>query len=617
MSRISIVALLLLSAVACDRPQPAAGVITEDNAETLLLQGPAADGGVGDYYLRNEHVIAIIQRPGREFGIAPYGGNLMDFGPADLRSDALGETIPFVRVGLTADFETVRIVNDGSAGGPAVIEAEGNLELWDFLNLESFLRDLLTFDPIKDQPLRVLARYSLGPNDRHIEVRYTMVNQSDEELENWYGFAADMRGSVEPFSPGRGYTEPGVDFNDFAAVLGGTVDSPYIAYQGDGYALGLRSVDFLDGEPVPRLFIAIVGIAIVILDAGSIGDLLDIRRMTDTPAGEEVSFGFDLYVGRDVSDVHAWALAKESWPTLAGRVTEAVTGEPLGGVRVAAIDPATGRAEVAFVTRDDGTFDGRLAPGEYVVVADDLRRPADVGRTVTLQANTPAHISIELDQTATVRVEVQSANDANDPALAFTPCRVTLVGQAPDRSGGVCGVTAICEEEIEPFRHNKKWELGTPTPYIEHLIHCNTGSLPDAPLEVVPGKYLAIVSRGPEYDVVKKLIELQQGETALVAGELHRVVDSSGYVAADFHVHQVHSTDSVVPYEARVRSFVTAGLDFIATTDHDAVTDLSPWVELFGLGNELVTVPGVEVSTLDLGHYNGFPIEPLEGVQNG
>lgn len=613
----------------CGRREPDAGLISEENAGELLMRGPVADGTVGDYYLRNEHIVAIVQKPGRQFGMAPYGGNLIDLGDVNERLDVLGEIIPLIQIGLTANFRTVRIIDDGSAGGPAILEAEGEDELWDFFNLESLtplLRyetdeqgepiGLLKFDPTADQPLELRARYILPPDSRELRVRYYVRNTSNAEVGLRAGFGLDVRGEAEPFSPGRGFTDPGADLSDISELLSTGSDSPFVAFQADSSAVGLRSVDFLDETGTPRLTAAVMGVVVVILGSETFLDLLDRRAPFKIPAGKERGFGFDLCLGRDVGDAYEWAVADPRWPQLAGRVVDEQTGGPVVGARVAVIDPESGDVENAFVTDTGGAFGGRMRPGRYQIVADDLSRPPDPGRVVEVSTGASADVQIGLPSPGSVRVAVQTADDPDDPTLASLPCRVALLGSPPARTGGICGTTAMCGEN-EPFRYGRRWQLDPPVPYVEHMVHCDSELAPDHPLAVAPGRYLAIVSRGPEFDTHEQLVDVGPGESILVSGALHRVVDSRHLVAADFHLHQVRSPDSVVPLEERAKSLATAALDFAATSDHDAVTDLRPAVDYLDLSDQVVTVPGVEATTSGLGHFNGFPIVPLEGVQLG
>jgi hypothetical protein len=58
----------------------------------------------------------------------------------------------------------------------------------------------------------------------------------------------------------------------------------------------------------------------------------------------------------------------------------------------------------------------------------------------------------------------------------------------------------------------------------------------------------------------------------------------------------------------RVRSMVSEGVEFFASTDHDFVTDFAPTVEQLGMEDWVQTAVGNEVTTIELGHFLGFPL---------
>jgi hypothetical protein len=56
------------------------------------------------------------------------------------------------------------------------------------------------------------------------------------------------------------------------------------------------------------------------------------------------------------------------------------------------------------------------------------------------------------------------------------------------------------------------------------------------------------------------------------------------------------------------------GLDCIATTDHDAVADWRPHLKAAGLEDSMLWLPGIEVTSESIGHYNAFPWTPQLGT---
>ena len=95
---------------------------------------------------------------------------------------------------------------------------------------------------------------------------------------------------------------------------------------------------------------------------------------------------------------------------------------------------------------------------------------------------------------------------------------------------------------------------------------------------------------------------------ASVTATLARVIDTTGWISADFHVHAINSPDSNINNEQRVLNFTAEGVDVLVATDHDVITDFAPIVRSLGAEGLLSTVMGEEVSTMDFGHYNIFPL---------
>jgi hypothetical protein len=125
-----------------------------------------------------------------------------------------------------------------------------------------------------------------------------------------------------------------------------------------------------------------------------------------------------------------------------------------------------------------------------------------------------------------------------------------------------------------------------------------------------PGRYRVIVDRGFEYSIVEKDIEVSAGKLVEVRAELERVVDTRGFLAADLHLHAIPSPDAPQELEDRVRALVAAGVEVGVATDHNAVTDYGPTIRAMGLGAELASVVGDEVTTKEVlwGHFNAFPL---------
>ncbi|UQA59044.1 CehA/McbA family metallohydrolase [Polyangium aurulentum] len=125
-----------------------------------------------------------------------------------------------------------------------------------------------------------------------------------------------------------------------------------------------------------------------------------------------------------------------------------------------------------------------------------------------------------------------------------------------------------------------------------------------------PGKYHVALGRGFEYTAHEQDIEITAGGVVEVRADLARVVDTTGWIASDLHLHADPSPDAPVRLEDRVRSLVSVGVEAAVATDHNAVTDYAPTIRAMGLSGAIASIVGDEVTTRDYnwGHFNVFPM---------
>jgi hypothetical protein len=132
-------------------------------------------------------------------------------------------------------------------------------------------------------------------------------------------------------------------------------------------------------------------------------------------------------------------------------------------------------------------------------------------------------------------------------------------------------------------------------------------------IELPAGVYERVISRGIEYDLDRDYVTVLPGRTTRVLGHLNRVVDTTGFISADFHVHGSNSPDSGVLPDSRVMSFAGEGVELLTATDHDVFTDYLPAIKANGLDRFLRTQSGVESSPLMMSHFLGFPVAIDDG----
>ena len=91
----------------------------------------------------------------------------------------------------------------------------------------------------------------------------------------------------------------------------------------------------------------------------------------------------------------------------------------------------------------------------------------------------------------------------------------------------------------------------------------------------------------------------------------------AGLDAGDFHVHAQPSTDSGLPIADRVTSCAAEGLEVAVATDHNYITDYSPVIANLSLDEWLLGVPGMELTTFEMGHFIGYPLKVDPGSTRG
>jgi hypothetical protein len=123
------------------------------------------------------------------------------------------------------------------------------------------------------------------------------------------------------------------------------------------------------------------------------------------------------------------------------------------------------------------------------------------------------------------------------------------------------------------------------------------------------GRYRVSATKGIEWSIDASDIEMTPATVTDVVLRPRHVVPTPGVLGCDLHVHARPSFDTPVTPEDRVLSLVAAGVDFAVPTEHNLVGDYSSALETLDLGRELLSVPGVEVTTLGkgFGHFGVFP----------
>ncbi len=580
---------------------------------TDLIGGPAAYGKVGDWLLQNEKIRVIVQGFDRHIGPQPYGGTILD---ADLvrpagepGQDQFGETGLLYNFGRTLDPAKFEVLSDGSDGRAVVLAVTGLDAPNDYLSIRNQLRNMVGSLPVTDPyvavPIKVTNYFILNPGEQRVRFISALCNTSlTQETVLAVGDLTDPGAVVELFNPQA--CTAGFGYGGFCFGLD---RMNWFGYQGKGVAYGYAP--YKAGSPTQpeaqNAILTVAGITGSIIGTPGLNGLLTWFDSTKTswdgelripPEGIGV-FARDFVIGKDLGEVNN--LIETSRAAITGgsngdvEITVTSNGTPLADARVT-FESTNGN--VVFITGADGKAHGTLQVRSWNASAWTPGRIPSAKKPVTIAAALPATVAFDLVTPKKLTVNVREANGAAMPARVTVAC-VNGPCPTPHRALVLYGDT-----------------LKDPMPDNVQAV-AFVGAAGTATLELPPNQYLVLVSRGPEYSVFPNTYPAVPGAAVdlrtadgTVNAVLARVIDTTGWMSADFHVHAVSSPDSIVDNTTRVSGFAADGFDVIVSTDHDFVTDFAPVISAAGLGPFLSTIAGEEISTMDWGHYNFFPITP-------
>ncbi|MEW5741355.1 MAG: CehA/McbA family metallohydrolase [Myxococcota bacterium] len=569
------------------------------DSEAQLIGGQTATATLGDVLMQNDKVRVVVEKPGRTVGPTLYGGGIIDAdlvrGAGEAGRDQFGRMALAYSFGRVTRVTDVEVLSDGSAGGPAVVAVSGDDVPHDLLNLKAIVSAQLgnvsfVVDPEVALPVRVTTYYVLSPGETRVRMLTAFCNDGESPVSAPLIDLTDFRGSVEFFNP------------DGCANALGTADclldpSRWVGAHGDGVSYGLRSYQLADPTK-PVVANATMGYGGVVGSVVEGESLNGVLTWTDPEArtrpgtflirgGQSRSYLRDLVIARDLAGVSSTWLELDGAPSGVVNVTATLSGAPVEAARVSVVDVDNDRLVTVVETEASGKGQVRLAPGTYRLSAakeGHLVGPVAVV-TVTAGGTHDAAVTVEPSRTLTVKVA--------SPAGAPMPAKVTVRCLGP------------CPFGQETWKNHYLLEKLPGSPAAIGFVPASGR----VDVKVPPGRYEVVVSRGPEFNLWPDTYPLGQQvdlttADATVDATLERVVDSTGWQSADFHVHAINSTDSLVPNEVRVASFLAEGVDVLISTDHEVITDYAPVIRDLGASELMASLIGEEVTSFTYGHFN-------------
>lgn len=540
--------------------QARAGRITDAGH---LLPGPKTRGKVGDFLLANDRVAFVIEDARPSDGYDPVGGEIADASLFDAEGRPEPSLWGDVLWGMgprLLEPDSVGVLADGSDGGPAIVRVVGTfVDIPLIKDLAATLIPLyLSFDGTLD--------FVLAPGADTVEMRVHLWNQrARREYVDLAIFMFLMGDGVAEYLPVAGFDTDVLPARFRYIGFAGTAGVAYGFFPAEEfeYLLAVSSATILRQPP---FFIDACGEVDLSLAHVTVGRSAD-----------------DLEVARRAIDGEPPGLAVQ------GTVVDA-TGTPVAGARV-------------HLTTDDGathvTTAQAGADGAFV-----LHAPAG---TYQLWAfgDGPGAPPVDVDV---------GDVDVVLPEPVVLAERGLLDVRVTDVDGAAMPGKVVLRREGLALPAPMFGEDSLPGDFVG-LSFAAHGA---ATFALEPGRYELTVGRGFEYEAVVTTVDVVAGETTAVTQALDRVVDTTGWMSADFHVHSFWSPDSSDSLAFKVRAAAAEGLEIPVSTEHEWIGDFQPTVLDEGLEAFLHGMSGIEITTFSYGHFQAYPATPRPGeVNNG
>jgi hypothetical protein len=605
----------------------------------LITDSADCVGGVlsrcrpGDYLLKNEKIRVIVQSIQRNlFGIGQFGGQIIDAdlvrAAGDPDRDQFEEWSTSINIENTAHYTSIAVLNDGSDGEPAVIRVTGVDDLLDFLNPSATVAGLGFALPAAaddtDLPVEIQTDYILKPGRNYVRVETTVHNTGGSQLKIFFGEFLGGSGKIAEFQPAYGFGEP---LSTLTCPAGAANPCNAIAYEGFQEGAGV-SYGYINDDPNSSTFTT-SGVSVPLIGSEILLTLTGVQGPPHTLApngdpGDSKTFTRHFIVGNGtVSSILDTRneIQLMTTGTLEGTVTAG--GSPALGAQVAVLGgifdgPTISHLDKNVVshTRTDvnGHYSLTLPPGSYMVMANLDGYPYEGGGTnpvqhgIVIAANAFTTQDMALPATGLLQVTVD--DESSNPLAA----KVSVVGVDPspdpmntqDVLGLITNTTGI---------FNDRGQDGLTYGLAQVSFAGLDGSIGPVPLE--PGSYRVVVSHGPEYSAYNQDITVSAGSTSTVNAQVTRVVDSTGFISGDFHVHAIDSPDCKISRAERVVSMLAEGVDFFTPSDHDFRADFPPTIAALGATGLIKTATSAEITTFDYGHFNAWPVPIDPSKVNG
>ena len=502
------------------------------------ISGKEADWIDGDYVLQNDHLIAVIARPGAlrdaNMTVRGVGACLIDLTRREELSDQLSCYYPGAGRYLFHDASTVEHGVDESG--------------------EAYWKCQSSASVAGDGSVAELE-YRLGDSDHGVKVSLTIKESKKEKVKPIDGVRADR------------------------TFVFKSIDKLGVAYCEDLHfrqTYGFRNVvsPQVPGWSSDRMRQLRYG-------AEAIEEL-----------GESGAVRWRTEVIPAASPLDLWGILSGGMPQEIS-IVGAIGDQPRVKLTLKGAGAVDEMVTTSWMVAETGVSTIHLPPRDYKLVIDAIGHESkEVNLHVGDQA---AKHQFQAGQATSVRLTV------TDEENAEIPCKVTFFGkQGPNGA-----------ETANPV-----FGIDSQSGSVGNCVYSADGTI----LRSIPaGAYDVLISRGPEYDVEYRELEVQQGQQSTLTAKLRRVVNTKGWVSAELHSHSSPSGDNTSDQLGRVENLLCEHLEFAPCTEHQRIESYDDQLEILGATRLMATCSGMELtgSLLPINHQNAFPLKWSPRKQDG
>lgn len=361
--------------------------------------------------------------------------------------------------------------------------------------------------------------------------------------------------------------------NDGVETIKVSTKDDWTRFNATGERDGIRWADAID--PADKVGYATGGIPLK--GAKAIDEQLELQ------AKQEVTWARFLAVGH--SPLEAWSVVQAMRGEKSGTLQIKVADSDDRPVPSARVMLEHGNSKIAGYPDAKGMMTLELPAGKHKFAISDIGRPT-CNVDAEVKADEKSEINVELEPATQLEFVVTGENGRAIPCKA----QILATGDTKPLDLGPAMRAHGCRDQY----------------------HSENGRFI---AQVPPGSYHIVVTHGIEFSHHEQDVKLEQGSKVVIKVRLKRLVDTTGWISADFHNHSTPSGDNVCGTPDRIINIAAEHIEFAPTTEHNRIYDWRPFIEQLGLHDEIQTVTGMEL-TGSAAHLNCFPLTPEPFTQD-